>query len=229
MRVRSNYEQLLQSTTFRSADARYRSLLRSGRDPNAFSLQGIIFSEEGAHDRALSSFQQARKAWASSQGKPERSVAASPVPKVEILASGQVVLPEPREPRWEWEASCVLGEADILKARGKLDLAAELYRVAALELDHPTGFVELAGLTAGPPDGPERRTYLLKAAVSGHPDACRELGHVEAMRAYEKGITEREKEYRLLLSDEWVRLANGEDLETVGSNEKVETGDQGAT
>lgn len=178
--------------------------------------------DEGASDHALIYFREAREVWAEGQDTDsERSLSATHVPQVEFLDDGQVVFPTPRPAKWDWEAVSVLGEADCLKARGQLQQAKTLYQVAALELDHPRGFLELANLTDDPRDGAVRQAYLLKAAVSGSVEACQELGIVEKTRAREKGITEREKEVRLLMSKEWMRLADGEDLKTVGQNDNL--------
>lgn len=206
------------STMYRTAKARFDILLRDSQNPDALSLQGLMLAKQGDHDGALHHFRLASKVCASSQGAgaSEPLSASSPPLQLEKSKDGDLlVLPEPREPRWEWEISCTLGEADILKARGHRKQAKRLYRVAALELDDRRAFWELANLTEGPRDSPERRTYLTKAAISGAVDACQELGAVEEMRAQETGITEREKEFRLLLSKEWLRLASGEDLKLV--------------
>lgn len=208
MHRKPNFGHFKETIHYRSAETRFQQVLKTGQDPDAFTLQGIILNDEGDHDRALHHFRSAHKTWTLSQ--QSRESVPSPVPQVDVLEDGQVVLPKPREPRWEWEVACLLGEADILKMRGHLKQAKALYRVAALELDNPQGFLCLANLMDGPRESPERRMYLLKAAVSGQVDACRELGAVEELRAHEKGITERETEHRLLLSKEWVRLANDE-------------------
>lgn len=202
------YEKALASSKFRSVQARFDILVKGGRDPDALTLQGLRLMEEGDHDRALDCFRRATKAWKSDPGKSAPPSAARPRPQVEFAEDGEVVLPTPQQPRWDWEASCVLGEADILKARGKPKEARELYRVAALELDSARGFLELANLMDGPRDGPERRKYLLKAAVSGQSAAFRELGVVEEMRAQHEGITERESTHRSLVSKEWYDLAD---------------------
>lgn len=212
MRRRPGYDKIQQSILFRSAHASFDRVLKTREDPNAFSLQGSIRLEEGHGDHALRFFREAKKVWAERPDtKSAPPLPTTAVPQVQVSTDGEVVFPTPRAPKWEWEVVSVLGEADIHKVRGQLQKARNLYRVAALELDHPRGFLELARLTNGPRDAVLRRAYLLKAAVSGSVEACRELGGVEETRAQEKGITEREKETRLLMSKEWIRLANGED------------------
>lgn len=212
MHRKPDYGKIKETVHFRAVNARFEDILIAGRDPDAFTLQGIILNDQGQHDDALTSFRRAHEAWALSQ--PGRESDWSPVPPVEHLNGGRIVLPKAREPRWEWEIACLLGEADIHKMHGHLKKATALYRVAALELDNVRGFHELATSMNGPRDSPERRVYLLKAAVSGQVEAFRELGAVEEMRAHEKGITEREMEHRLQLSKEWLRLADSEDART---------------
>lgn len=222
-RNRPHFSRILETTTYRSAEARFKALVDAGQDPNALSLQGIIFMGDKEHDRAVTYFQKARKAWASSQDPSAQSLATSPELRVDFSEDGDSIFPSPREPRWEWEVSCLLGEADIRAERGQLQQAEQLYREAALGLDNPYAFTRLATLT----QGPERQAYLLKAAVSGDVDACRELAAVEELNAQESA-TEREKEFRLQMSQEWLRLANGEELQTVGSNAEAEADSQGA-
>ncbi|KAK7740581.1 hypothetical protein SLS53_005426 [Cytospora paraplurivora] len=198
--------------------------------------------------RALESFERAERAWeartaaaaavsttssssssslssSSSSSSPqdsgsgaEKNDANSPEDEGVLFDPEQIRLPPPREPRWEWETSCFLGRAGILERQGRPDEAAALYRVAALELDNPTGFWKLAQLAGdGPRDSPERRTYLLKAAISGVAEACRELGELEGIVAAgaRGGLPAREREERAKMSREWFRLADGEELKSI--------------
>lgn len=219
---------------FTDVEARFRQLVDAGEDPDALTLQGLILANSGAKDRnrrALEAFERAEKAWearaanarGASKGADVAAAAAPPPPHSSSSNGGageasglvdEVTLPEPREPRWEWEVSCVLGRAGILRAHDRPGEALALYRVAALELDNPTGFWSLAQLMGGPPGSPERRTYLLKAATSGVTDACRELGGLERAAAA-AAVSRAEREHHENMSQEWFRLADGDELKSI--------------
>lgn len=204
---------------FLAADARFKDMIAEGVDPDALTLQGIILAKKGDAKKALVAFRRAATAW-EVNGKRESTDVADrfrDASEAEVAAEQQqeYVLPAPRDPRWEWEVSCVLGQADILRRQGAVGEAEELYRVAALELDHPRAFLELAMVMGGPCDSPERRTYLLKAAISGEPEACRELGKLEKMATSQKALSRKERAERDLISKEWFRLVDGESLLTI--------------
>jgi hypothetical protein len=209
-----------ESKIFKDANARFQRLLRNGTDPDALTLQGIILTKQGtqSHDKqALDSFRRAETVWetkarpsAASQANQRASFAVQKGAGAEYLS-----LPEPREPRWEWEVTWALEQAKILQKQNRTTEARELYGVAALELDNAMGFWNLARLLGGPRDSPERRTYLLKAAISGVQEACRELGELEKMAADREGLSDKERADRKLMSQEWFRLAGGEDLKSV--------------
>ncbi|KUI64731.1 hypothetical protein VM1G_00245 [Cytospora mali] len=227
------------SKIYMEADKRFQQLLNKGADPDALTLQGLILAKSGGKDRsmrALEAFERAEKAWevragaegskpadsgeiSSSSSSPPHDTSGGNPNGVSGGAEGpdaeEVSLPPPREPRWEWEVSSVLGRAGILQKQGRAGEAVALYRVAALELDSPAGFWNLAQLAGGPRDSPERRTYLLKAATSGVTDACRELGALEKMVAGREGLSKEKREEREKMSREWFRLADGEELKSI--------------
>lgn len=208
------------SKMFTSADARFQRLLRKGTDPDALTLQGMIFAKKGAqnHDKlALDSFRRAEKAW-EAKALSSTSPPASESRSFNIKEGGDpeyVSLPPPREPRWEWEVTWALEQAKILQRQNRTEQARDLYRVAALELDNPHGFWNLSCLMDEPRDSPERRTFLLKAAISGVPEACRELGALEKMAAEREGLADKDRADREMMSQEWFRLADGEDLKSI--------------
>lgn len=223
---------------YREANARFQDAVKAGTDPDALTLQGIIHAkavDKGSQLKALAAFDQATKAWQRRQrengtlgeeteadvpGKGTQVLAATSKCATSSDAAGDTAstnrhyaLPPPREPRWDWEVSCILGQANILvKDRDTAEEALKLFRVAALELDNPLGFLMLAKLMGGPRDSPKRRVYLLKAAISGETDACREIGELEALAAANQDISQNERAEHDMLSKEWFRLADGEDL-----------------
>lgn len=213
------------SKMFTDADARFQRLLKNGTDPDALTLQGMILAKQGtqSHDRlALDSFRKAEKAWgAKAQSSAPPRASGSHNFSVEKTADPDYVsLPEPREPRWEWEVTWALEQAKILQKQKHTEEARDLYRVAALELDNPQGFWNLSCLMDGPRDSPERRTYLLKAAISGVQEACRELGVLEKMAAEREGLTDKDRADREMMSKEWFRLADGEDLKSIQNEDE---------
>lgn len=218
------------SKIFVEAEGRFQQLLRRGTDPDALTLQGLILARSGGKERnrrALEAFARAGEAWEASRADAEGTKTPEGTSTTTTTSSSgggeevsdadpQVVsLPPPREPRWEWEISSVLGRAGILEGQGRAGEAAALYRVAALELDSPAGFWNLARLDGGPRDSPERRTYLLKAAISGVTEACRELGALEGMAAARGDLSAAERGEHEKMSREWLRLADGEELKSI--------------
>lgn len=208
------------SKMFIDANTRFQRLLQRGADPNALTLEGRNFAEKGtqAHDRqALDSFRRAEKAW-EAKAKSSEPSKASERPSFDIQKGSDpdyVSLPEPREPRWDWEVTWALEQARILETQKRTSEAMDMYRLAALELDNPQGFWNLARLMEGPRDSPERRTYLLKAAITGVQEACREMGMLEKMAAEREGLADKDRADREMLSLEWIRLADGEDLKSI--------------
>lgn len=204
---------------YRAADARFRALVEEGTDPDALTLWGTMEVKNDSNPmRALVVFRQATNAWK----KANPALAATTEQKTaaqrdatDASSEPYITLPPPREPRWEWEVTSVLGQADILKKLGRDQEAVDLYRVAALELDNAHAFLELAMLMGGSPRSPERRTYLLKAAISGLPEACRAMGQVEALDAQDESLSQKQRAQHKLLSQEWFRLGSGAEMESI--------------
>lgn len=230
------FDRAAKTIMYRDANARFQKVVKGGTDPNALTLQGIIHAKSVDKDsqlKALAAFSQATMAWQKRQrekgrvtketepvvpGKGTQALAATSnchtnSDAVDATADRHFTLPPPREPRWDWEVSCILGQANILvKDRNATEEALKLFRVAALELDNPLGFLMLAKLMGGPRDSPERRVYLLKAAITGEIEACREIGELEALAAARHDLSQQERAEHDMLSKEWLRLADGEDL-----------------
>ncbi|KAG6365136.1 hypothetical protein INS49_006743 [Diaporthe citri] len=213
------------SKMFIDADVRFQKLLKRGTDPDALTLQGMILAKQGtqSHDRlALDSFRRAERAWEAKDksGAPSKASDSRSFSIEEGADPDYVTLPEPREPRWEWEVTWTLEQAKILQKQNRTKEARDLYRVAALELDNPQGFWNLSCLMDGPRDSPERRTYLLKAAISGVQEACREMGVLEKMAAERQGLADKDRADREMMCQEWFRLADGEDLKSIQNEDE---------
>lgn len=238
------FDKAASTVMYREANARFQEAVKEGTDPNALTLQGIIHAKSMHGMKAMAMFGRAKQAamrqnpsvgeegepGAAGQGPQVAAATSQRVTRNEAVdaaaASREFTLPPPREPRWEWEVSCVLGQANLLaRDMSTTAEAVKLFRVAALELDNPHGFFMLAKLMGGPRDSAERRTYLLKAAVSGDTEACRELGQLEKLAAASSDLSQKERDEHEMLSKEWSRLADGEDLsafiqaEDVGSDD----------
>lgn len=220
------------SKMFIDADAHFQDLLRQGTDPDVLTLQGNFLAKAGVESKdsqALDMFRRAEKAWEvknpesseqgdhrSQAGAPSHASASQSFNNIkEGTEPDYVTLPEPRDPRWDWEVTWALGQAKILQRQNRIKEARDLYRIAALELDNSHGFWNLSCLVEGPQDSPERRTYLLKAAISGVQEACRELGLLEKMAAEDETLPQEARADREKMSQEWLRLADGEDLKLV--------------
>ncbi|KAG9237154.1 hypothetical protein BJ875DRAFT_370567 [Amylocarpus encephaloides] len=65
----------------------------------------------------------------------------------------------------------------ILSSMGRKPEAETTFRKAALELDHPEGYLHMSKLQA--PGSSDQKVYLLKAASSGIIEACHNLGALE--------------------------------------------------
>lgn len=232
MRVFTSMPQAMQSKAatskmFMDTNTRFQNLLQKGTDPNALTLEGILLVKKGtqAHDRlALDSFRRAEKAWeAKAKASPPSQASDSRSFEIQEGADPDYVsLPEPREPRWDWEVTWALKQAQMLEKQKRTSEARDLYRLAALELDNPQGFWNLSRLIEGPRDSPERRTYLLKAAISGVQEACRKMGVLEKMAAEREGLADKDRADREMMSKEWFRLADGEDLKSIKDEDEDE-------
>ncbi|KAL1880624.1 hypothetical protein Daus18300_001235 [Diaporthe australafricana] len=226
------------SKMFVDADARFQKLLRQGTDPNVLTLQGNILAKAGVESKdkqALDMFRRAEEAWtvknpmSSRQGDHATQAGASSHTSgsrsfnlKEGTDPEYVTLPEPRERRWDWEVTWALDQAKILQRQNRTKEARDFYRIAALELDNPHGFWNLSCLVDAPQDSPERRTYLLKAAISGVQEACRELGLLEKTAAEDETLPQKVRADREKMSQEWFRLADGEDLKLVQNEAEEE-------
>lgn len=196
-------------TIFRDALKRLEDIVQKGTNPDALTVRGLMYAKDGNTKKALTAFQQATAAWDRENPGHEQYQQVHTTNNGEEEAEFR--LPQPRRPKWEWEARCMLGQGAILLQEDKVDEAKKLFEVAALELDHPEAFEMLAKLE-GEVDTPRRRTYLLKAAVSGQVEACRLLGDLEKTASTRPDISKSQRRDHELLSQEWHRLAEGETI-----------------
>lgn len=98
-------------------------------------------------------------------------------------------------------------EGVILFGLGDKEGAEIAYKKAALELDEPAGYYHLSQLQE--PGSPDQEIYLLKAASSGIPEACHNLGVLHRARMEEEGEEPKSiDEYGM--SREWFQIAAAE-------------------
>lgn len=209
------------STMFRNAETRFKDLVRRGRDPDALTLQGVTVARAGDSELALRWLDEAVEA-----GRKTAAPALSPEPDSESPKRDSesatedakddtpvdYASPAPTEARpfrWSWELTCHIERGRALLRLGRRAEAEAAFRTAAHELDSPKGYLELAKIL--PANAPERRAYLLRAAVSAEREACGLLGELEQEDAALAAEATRKADASLhsLMAEEWFRLDEG--------------------
>ena len=208
-----NSKAVANSLLFQKADARFREIVRKGKDPNALTLQGLIYAGRGQDGPALTAFDNAQRVGASSGWSKAQQLGSPAALQETATASRGKKDSEPmattvvRPKRWDWEPSCVLGRGRILLKQGRGQDAEAAFRRAALELDNAEGYLALAQLL--PKDSPQREEYLTKAAISGVTEACALLAEVERAKAEQPESDKEQVRMHDRLSREWSNLAGG--------------------
>jgi hypothetical protein len=180
------------SPAWRVFDTSFKRLLRTENNPDVFTLQGVLLHRQGQADNyVMSLFDKAIQAAASSP----LSTPTQPEPKKQ----GNAAI---RKPRWTYETLCHLERGHLLLKSNRTEEALAAFKIAALELDHPDGYVELVKLL--PQDAPERETHLLMAAQAGNFEACRLLALHMADRAADPALPRDERVRSSKLAREWV-------------------------
>jgi hypothetical protein len=150
----------LANSSFKDALTRFDRVLRTEKNPDAFTLQGLLCLQEGqSATTALRYFDMAIDA---ARSLPPSGAYGGPEP-------GPRKEPTARKPRWSFERDCYQKRGEILLQKNRKAEALASFRIAALELNHADGYAELGKLS--PPDQP-RATYTMKAAQGGNFDAC---------------------------------------------------------
>ncbi|KAI1431419.1 hypothetical protein GGR50DRAFT_80281 [Xylaria sp. CBS 124048] len=113
------------------------------------------------------------------------------------------------DPNWQWKVSFALNVGMIHMKRGNLELARQMFRMAAYDLDNRMGYYKLAELLekTGQADNKEYTEALEKAAVSGSQEAARKLAAVERDRAAVAGLGNWERRKSEVLAEEWMAIA----------------------
>ncbi|KAK4123078.1 hypothetical protein N657DRAFT_634288 [Parathielavia appendiculata] len=179
----------------RDVESRFKRLLRTENNPDAFTLQGCLLLKDGGSAlEALNYFNWAIKA----------AHRISPSTAVPARDPSNPTNSSSRQPRWTFEGSCHLNRGRILLEQGQADKALASFTVVALELDLADGYVELAKLL--PRDTPERETYLLKAAQAGNFEACRLLALGLADKAFDASLPSVDRVRAIMMATEWAQV-----------------------
>lgn len=179
----AHQKNLLGHVQFSQAEEAFARILAHRDDPNACTLQGLIFASQ----RNSNSDAMALK-W--------------------FLSAMQLGGEEPGA--WDWQASCYIGLAKIYLKQGKLAKAKETLRHAADGLDMPEACWLYANTFDQ--DDAERVVWLKKAAVSGNMAAARELGQAALRELNAENISNGKKKEGQLLADEWLAIAGDKAL-----------------
>jgi tetratricopeptide (TPR) repeat protein len=182
----------------RDAESRFKRLLRTENNPDAFTLQGVLLLQEGRPEsEQLLYYNRAIEA-ARSIPPPPSPTSDHPTP------NNQTTPTTPRQPKWTYEATCHLRRGLILLKQGQTDQALASFQIVALELGLAEGYVELAKLL--PTSAPERETYLLKAAQAGNFEACRLLALHLADKASDAALASDERVFAARMAQEWAQV-----------------------
>ncbi|KAK4043497.1 hypothetical protein C8A01DRAFT_12978 [Parachaetomium inaequale] len=180
---------------FQAVESRFKRILQTEKNPDAFTLQGLTLLSDGQPDSyALRFFDKAVEA---ARSIPQPSTADQPGPSKQAT-------PAARNPRWSYEGPCHQNRGLLLLKQNRTDEAAASFRIVAHELGLAGGYAELAKLL--PRDAPERETYLLRAAQGGNFDACRLLALDLADRAADPALPRAERVHARDMAYEWARL-----------------------
>ena len=194
------------SPAWRLFDTGFKRLLRTENSPDVFTVQGVLLQRQGQADNYVMSFFD--KAIQSASIIP-LSTADQPEPKNHGT-------PAVRKPRWTYETLCHLGRGNLLLKHNRTEKALAAFKIAALELGHPDGYVGLAKLL--PQDAPERETHLLMAAQAGNFEACRLLALLMADRAADPALPRDERVRASKMAHEWAAIEpDAEMREQVGA------------
>jgi tetratricopeptide (TPR) repeat protein len=202
MMTKEGPEAVKYRSQFRSALNKLSHLVRAGKNPDALTLQGLLRVRGGNALKALKEFDAAIDA-----GR-RAGDAYAPVPTKQRntpgSSGGEDTTSKQRERQWMYEADCYVARGRILLQMGNREAALESFSVAAFELDSPDGYLELGKNL--PPGSPPRDECLLKAAISGRPEACPLLSASETAKSQEAGSDKALVEEHLRWAAEWALL-----------------------
>ncbi|RYP67485.1 hypothetical protein DL771_007216 [Monosporascus sp. 5C6A] len=168
---------------FSAAEEAFARLLARRDDPDACTLQGLIYAKQdsrAADDRASEWFRRA------------------------IQIGGE----EPGA--WEWQLSCVMGLATIYVKQKHGKQAKEMLRYAAVNLDIPEACWLYASVLDK--HDAKRPSWLKKAAASGIEAAARELAQIELAGLDDGGLSRKKRAEKAALAEEWLGIAGDKAL-----------------
>lgn len=181
---------------FMASLKKFDALVAAGQNPDALALKAHVLGLQGQKEESGKWYLKARRV---GMGLYPGAYATPPTEPVA----------QPRGPRWLQEAECHVQAGRALLGIGKVEEAKAAFAFAAFELDDAVGLAEYAKLM--PEEVPERREFLLRAAVSGAPQASAEIGKNELWLAAQEGLTEAERTWHCLVGREWIALGQSTD------------------
>jgi hypothetical protein len=158
---RSEGRKRLANSSFKAVLTRFDQVLRTEKNPDAFTLQARLCLQEG--QSATTALRYFDKAIDAARSLPPGGAYGGPEPGTRRDLTA-------RKPRWSLERDCYQKRGEILLQQNRKAEAIASFKIAALELNHADGYAELAKLM--PQDEPKRRAYLIKAAQAGNFEAC---------------------------------------------------------
>jgi len=198
------------SQTFKQQEALFRKHLRTSEgqtDPDALTLAGVLSLARDDGAQALGWFERATRARpAGSLGNSGKD-SETPAGTKTISRDGRR-MSQPRAPRWEWEATCLVWLGRLHLQRGASEEAERVLRVAALELGSAQACLELA--KSLPSSDPGRKALLLSAATAGRTGVAQFLAEVEQQEAGASQSQEEALEHARMAKG-WADLAAAED------------------
>lgn len=173
---------------------KFDALVSTGQNPDALALKAMIMASQGHEEESGKWYLKARRV-----GMKLYPGTYTTPPTRPVRA--------PRWPRWLHEAECHVQAGRALLGVGKVEEAKAAFAFGAFELDDAAGLTEYAKLL--PDDVPEKREFLVRAAISGYPPASVEIGKNELLLAAQERLTEEERSWHRLVGREWVAVGQG--------------------
>ncbi|RYP85289.1 hypothetical protein DL769_001020 [Monosporascus sp. CRB-8-3] len=168
---------------FSGAEEAFARVLARRDDPDACTLQGLIYAKQdscAADDKASEWFRRAMQIGGEEPGT------------------------------WEWQPSCAMGLATIYLKQKQGKQAKEILHYAAVRLDIPEACWLYASVLDK--YDAKRPYWLKKAAASGIEAAARELAQIELAGLDDRGLSNKERAKKEALADEWLGIAGDKAL-----------------
>ncbi|KAH8653683.1 hypothetical protein BX600DRAFT_471413 [Xylariales sp. PMI_506] len=167
----------LGTPTFRLAEDKHAVIARRGNNADACALQGLILSEQATPEGDRQALEWFRNA--ASIGGEEPGA-------------------------WDWQGVCALAMGRAYFRLGDKDKARSIWAYCAKTLDLADGCWLYASLLD--PADPQRQELVLKAALSGVPEAAEDLASsaaADVARTHESSPNSWERKVAQIMKEEW--------------------------